>query len=61
MELAVALADRLEVGGVELGGGDLAALDEADRVLRGQSQRVDHRVLLAGDGSRRAEPGSADA
>ena len=41
MELVVPLADRLEVRGVQLGARDLALLDEIERVLGGEPQRVD--------------------
>ena len=55
MQLGVALADRVEVGGVELGGADLAALDEPDRVLGGEAQGVDDRAHVVG-GTRNRPP-----
>ena len=48
VELAVALADRLAIGAVELRRRDLAALDEPDRVLGGEAQRVDDRAHTVG-------------
>ncbi len=42
MELAVALGDGREVGRVQLGGGHLAALEQAHRLLGGEAERVDH-------------------
>ena len=42
VQLVVALADRVEVRGVQLGGRDLAPVDEPDRLLGREPQRVDH-------------------
>ena len=53
MQLAVARVDRGAVRGPELPRGDLAALEQPDRLLGRESQRVDH-------GSRTA-PGRRDA
>ena len=50
MELLVALADRGEVRGEELGAGDLLPLEQILRALRGESQRVDRQLY------RRAAP-----
>ena len=44
MQLAVPLGDGVEVGAMELGAGDLLALEQAERVLDRQSERVDHAV-----------------
>ena len=41
MQLAVALVDRVAVGAVQLGGRDLLPLEQAERLLGGQPQRVD--------------------
>ena len=62
MQLGVALADRVEVGAVQLGRGDLAALDEAERVLGGETQRVDHdsRTAPVG-GTRKASSSTSGA
>jgi hypothetical protein len=57
VELRVALGDRLQVRGVELRGGHLAALDERDRVLGGESERVDHAV----GGTRKRSPSRSGA
>ena len=42
MELGVALPCCCRVGGVELGRGDLAALDQPECVLGSEAQGVDH-------------------
>jgi len=42
MELGIARVDRLAVGGVELGARELLVAQEARRLLRRQTQRVDH-------------------
>ena len=42
VQLAVALSRSGDVGGMELGRRDLAALDQAERGLRGEAERVDH-------------------
>ena len=60
MELAVARADRVEVRGVELGRGHLAALDEPERVLRGEPQRVDRGAHAVG-GTRNRSRSAAGA
>src|SRR4029077_14505833 len=57
MQLRVALADRLQVRAVELGGRDLAALEQRNRALGGQSQRVDHAV----GGTRKWSPSRSGA
>ena len=56
VQLAVALADRVEVRGVQLGGRDLAALDEPDRVLRGEPQTVSTTRAHAVGGTRNMSP-----
>ena len=42
MELAVAGLRGGEVGRVQLGSGELAALEQPARLFGGQAQRVDH-------------------
>ena len=41
MQLGVALGGGVEVGAMQLGGGDLPALEQPGRLLGGQAQRVD--------------------
>ena len=53
VQLAVALCRGGDVGGVELGGRDLAALDQAERVLGGEAERVDHAEPPPGPWRRR--------
>ncbi len=60
MELAVPLSDRVEVRRVELGGGDVSPLDEADRLLGGQAERVDDGTHPVG-GTRNESPSRAGA
>src|SRR5262249_17946732 len=54
VQLPVALGDHGEVGGVQFGSTDLFALDQRDRVLGGQTQRVDHAARLPPQSSRPA-------
>src|SRR5439155_4068301 len=42
VQLAVPLADRVEVGAPELLRGELAPLEQPERLLGGEAQRVDH-------------------
>ena len=60
MQLGIALADRVEVRTVELGGAELAALDEPERVLGGEAQGVDDRARVVG-GTRKRLPSAAGA
>src|SRR5205823_4994059 len=42
VQLGIARPDRLEVGGVQLSGRELLPLEQAEALLGGQPQRVDH-------------------
>ena len=53
MQLLVVLVDRLAIGGAELGRRDLAAVEQAARVLGGEAEGVDHARGLLGDAGRR--------
>jgi len=48
VQLRIARLDRLEVGDGELVAGDLAALEQPGRLLRGEPQGVDHSPVLLG-------------
>ena len=60
MQLGVALGDRVEVGAVELGGGDLLPLEQPERLLGGQAQRVDVVAHTVG-GTLKRSPSRAGA
>ena len=61
MQLAVARADRVQVRGVQLGRRDLAALDQPDRVLGREPQRVDDGSHQTVGGTRKRSPSRAAA
>ena len=61
VELVVPLRDRLEVRGVELGRRELAPIDEADRILGREPQRVDGSSHHAVGGTRKRSPSRAGA
>ncbi len=46
MQLGVSLVDRRPVSGVELGGGNLASLEQSGGLLGGQAKRVDQACPL---------------